>query len=119
MTNTACERNSPKVPRVVSWGPTLLELADRDITFPCTAVGSPAPEIYWINNKNQIIDSDTISSHYKVSEYDNLLVNMLKSSNLIIFSNLNGCKYYLIQLSLTNSNSRGPARKFKSATFSN
>lgn len=67
MTNTACERNSPKVPRVVSWGPTLLELAEHDITLPCTAVGSPAPEIYWISNKNQIIDSDTISSHYKVS----------------------------------------------------
>lgn len=70
MTNTACERNSPKVPRAVSWGPTLLELAGHDITFPCTAVGNPAPEIYWINNKNQIIDSDTISPHYKVCVCD-------------------------------------------------
>lgn len=65
----SCDRSKPTIPRIVTWGPTLLEFSDRDVILPCSAIGNPTPEIYWINNKNTVIDVDTISSHYKVSWY--------------------------------------------------
>lgn len=63
----SCDRTKPTIPRIITWGPTLLEFPDRDVVLPCSAIGNPTPEIYWTNNKNTVIDVDTISSHYKVS----------------------------------------------------
>lgn len=44
-----------------------METIDKDVTLPCTAVGNPQPETYWLNNRNEIIDSEIISPRYKVS----------------------------------------------------
>ncbi|XKL63917.1 hypothetical protein PGB90_006281 [Kerria lacca] len=77
MPNLSCKPNIPKIPRIITWGPTLLEITNKDVNLPCAAVGNPPPEIYWINNKNQIIDSDNFSSNYKVLPNGDLLISRI------------------------------------------
>ncbi|XP_065224526.1 neural/ectodermal development factor IMP-L2-like [Planococcus citri] len=75
--STECQPNAQKSPRITVWGPTMLEVIDKDVTLQCSAVGNPKPEIYWLNNKNQVLDTDLVSPHYKVLSNGDLIINQI------------------------------------------
>ncbi|EEB17941.1 Neural/ectodermal development factor IMP-L2 precursor, putative [Pediculus humanus corporis] len=44
-------------PRIISWNPTAMENMGVDVLLPCAAVGNPTPEIYWLDQDNNVVNN--------------------------------------------------------------
>lgn len=58
--------HSVSAPRIVTWSPYMMETIGNDVVLPCVSLGTPAPQVYWIDQQNQLIAPGPNESRYKV-----------------------------------------------------
>lgn len=68
---SAGSATGPVVPRITKWFSVLLETIGNTVVLPCEAYAQPNPQIYWLDNNNEVISKR--DPRFKVS-YDGSLV---------------------------------------------
>lgn len=68
-----------QAPRIISWNPTAMENMGVDVLLPCAAVGNPTPEVYWLDQDNNVVNN----FRYRVSlEFHHRMRFQVRNSHL-------------------------------------
>lgn len=77
---TSINSNGLKKVRILSFYSTIFASIGRSIVLPCKAAGKPHPEIYWLDNAQNVIEPQ--NSRFKVLPNGDLLISTLKWSHM-------------------------------------